>query len=66
MQAWFKLEERGLKQMDDLVDRLKQTVIDVRTQTWITRLVRTHLCHARARARARTHMAYHETTGTRT
>ena len=40
VQAWFKLEERGLKQMDDVVDRLKQTFIDVRTQTWIIRMVR--------------------------
>lgn len=40
--AWFKLEERGLKKMDDVVDRLKQAVIDVRTQTWITRIERAH------------------------
>ncbi len=65
VQAWFKLEERGLKKMDDVVNRLKQTVMDVRTQTWITRLVLTARTHARTHTQ-RTHMAYHETTGTRT
>lgn len=55
VQAWFKLEERGLKKMDDVVDRLKQAVIDVRTQTWITRIVRhSPLLHTHTPAHALT------------